>query len=160
MMLSNSHVGSKNSYAWAGGTFFSSCAIVSVFWFWCEIVFGVTYLLTVQYYCDIVSVFWFRWEIVFGVTYYTYLEYNTDVQLCQFFGCGEKLFYSNLGIGIRSSPPKGTVPKIPTKIPTTGSSRQILQKLSSCQIVKTGFPLKGPVPKIPTKIPTTKCRCR
>jgi hypothetical protein len=71
-------------YAWAGGTFFSSCAVVSVsvlagkwFWFyillmyleyhtvvvlcyfflfWREIVFG-TYVLSVQYSCAVVSVF-------------------------------------------------------------------------------------------------------
>ncbi len=79
-------------FAWAGGTFFSSCAVVSVFgsggkqvlvvhtamyleyhivvvlcwffWFWREIVFGVTYKLIVQSYvlsvqcsCAVVSVF-------------------------------------------------------------------------------------------------------
>ncbi len=43
---------------------FSSCAVVSVFWFWREIVFGVTYLLTVQYSCGVVAVFWFWREIV------------------------------------------------------------------------------------------------
>ncbi len=49
---------------------FSSCAVVSVFWFWWEIGFGVhTYVLRVQYSCGILLVFWFWWEIVFGVTY-------------------------------------------------------------------------------------------
>ncbi len=48
---------------------FSSCAVVSVFWFWQEIVFDVTYILRVQYSCAIVLVFWFWREIVFGVTY-------------------------------------------------------------------------------------------
>ncbi len=55
---------------------FSSCAaVVSVFWFWREIDFGVTYILRVQYSCGVVLVFWFWQEIVFCVTYYTYLEY-------------------------------------------------------------------------------------
>ena len=34
------------------------------FWFWREIVFGVTYVLSVQYSCAVVSVFWLWWEIV------------------------------------------------------------------------------------------------
>jgi hypothetical protein len=34
------------------------------FWFWREIVFGVTYILSVQYTCAVVSVFWLWWEIV------------------------------------------------------------------------------------------------
>jgi hypothetical protein len=53
--------------------FFSSYAVVSIFWFWQEIGFGVTYLRTlsiVQYSCGIVLIFWFWWEIVFGVTYH------------------------------------------------------------------------------------------
>jgi hypothetical protein len=37
---------------------------VLVFWFWREIVFGVTYVLSVQYSCAVVSVFWLWWEIV------------------------------------------------------------------------------------------------
>jgi hypothetical protein len=37
---------------------------VLVFWFWQEIVFGVTYVLIVQYSCAVVSVFWLRQEIV------------------------------------------------------------------------------------------------
>jgi hypothetical protein len=52
----------------AGGTFFI-CAVVSVFGFWQEIGFGVTYYESrVQYSCGIVLVFWFWQEIVFGVT--------------------------------------------------------------------------------------------
>jgi hypothetical protein len=34
-----------------------SCGIVLVFWFWQEIVFGVMYLLSVQYSCVVESVF-------------------------------------------------------------------------------------------------------
>ncbi len=34
------------------------------FWFWWEIVFGVTYVLSVQYSCAVVSVFWLWQEIV------------------------------------------------------------------------------------------------
>jgi hypothetical protein len=34
------------------------------FWFWQEIVFGITYVLSVQYTCAVVSVFWLWWEIV------------------------------------------------------------------------------------------------
>jgi hypothetical protein len=61
---------------------------VSVFRFWREIDFGITYVLRVQYSCGVVLVFWFWQEIVFGVTYI--LKYNTVVQLCQFFGSGGK----------------------------------------------------------------------
>jgi hypothetical protein len=80
--------------AWAGGTFFPvvllcqflglavnwfwfyllctyvlrvqySCGVVVlVFWFWREIVFGVTDVLSVQYSCGVVSVFWLWQEIV------------------------------------------------------------------------------------------------
>jgi hypothetical protein len=67
-----------------------------------------------------------------------YLEYNTDVRLCQFFGCSGNQLYNYVGIGIRMSPPKGTVPKIPTKIPTTRSSRQILQKQVPAKSSKLG----------------------
>ncbi len=35
-----------------------------VFWFWWEIVFGVTYALSVQYICAVASVFWLWREIV------------------------------------------------------------------------------------------------
>ncbi len=34
-----------------------SCSVVLVFWFWREIVFGVTHVLSVQYSCAVVSVF-------------------------------------------------------------------------------------------------------
>ncbi len=49
--------------------FFKLCCCVSVFWFWREIGFGVTYLLRVQYSCGVVLVFWFWREIVFGFAY-------------------------------------------------------------------------------------------
>ena len=35
-----------------------------VFWFWQEIVVGVTYVLSVQYSCAVVSVFWLWQKIV------------------------------------------------------------------------------------------------
>jgi hypothetical protein len=35
-----------------------SCGVVLDFWFWQEIVFGDTYVLSVQYSCGVVSVFW------------------------------------------------------------------------------------------------------
>ncbi len=41
-----------------------SCGVVLVFWFWWEMVFGVTYILSVQYSCAVVSVFWLWREIV------------------------------------------------------------------------------------------------
>jgi hypothetical protein len=34
-----------------------SCGVVLVFWFWKEIFFGVTYILSVQNICVVVSVF-------------------------------------------------------------------------------------------------------
>jgi hypothetical protein len=37
-----------------------------------------TYVLRVQYSCGIVLVFWFWGEIVFGVTYYTYLVFSVQ----------------------------------------------------------------------------------
>ncbi len=40
-----------------------SCSVVLVFWFWWEIVFGVTYVLSVEYSCAVVSVFWLWQEI-------------------------------------------------------------------------------------------------
>jgi hypothetical protein len=69
-------------FAWAGGTFFLVVLLCCVsFWFWremqelalhyfsvdCfgierEIVFGVTYVLSVQYSCTVVSVILLRWE--------------------------------------------------------------------------------------------------
>ncbi len=80
---------------------FSSCAVVSVFWLWCEIVLGVTYLpyqLCHCVFCLVAagisfglhrSVFWLWRDIVFGVTY---LSTIPVVPLCQFFGCGGKQF--------------------------------------------------------------------
>jgi hypothetical protein len=69
--------------------FFSSCAVVSVFGSGGKWVLVLnTYVLRVQYSCGIVLVFWFWRDIVFGVT--TYLVYNTVVRLCQFIGCGGK----------------------------------------------------------------------
>ncbi len=44
--------------------FLQSCSVVLVFWFWQEIVFGVTYVFSVQYSCALVSVFWWWREIV------------------------------------------------------------------------------------------------
>ena len=41
-----------------------SCGVVLVFWFWQEIVVGVTYVLSVQYTCAVVSVIWLWREIV------------------------------------------------------------------------------------------------
>ncbi len=79
--------------------FFSSCAVVSVFCFWQEIVLGVTYL-PYQLCCCVFflvavensfglhrSDFWLWREIVLGVTY---LPTIPVVPLCQFFGCGGK----------------------------------------------------------------------
>jgi hypothetical protein len=37
--------------------------LCNFFWFWREIVFGVTYVLSLQYSCAVVSVFWLWWEI-------------------------------------------------------------------------------------------------
>jgi hypothetical protein len=80
--------------------FFSSCAVVSVFWLWREIVLGVTYLPYQLWCCVIISVavgnsfglhrlvFWLWREVVLGVTYY--LSTIPVVPLCQFFGCGRK----------------------------------------------------------------------
>jgi hypothetical protein len=61
---------------------FSSCAVVSVFWLWREIVLGITYL-PYQLWCCVIflvatghsfglhrSVFWLWRKIVLGVTYY------------------------------------------------------------------------------------------
>jgi hypothetical protein len=39
--------------------FFQLCCCGSVFWFWQEIGFGVTYVLRVQYSSGVVLVFWF-----------------------------------------------------------------------------------------------------
>ncbi len=62
--------------------FFQLCCCVSVFWFWWEISFGVTYVHRVQYSCGVRLVFWFWREIV--LVLHTYVVYNTVVRLCQF----------------------------------------------------------------------------
>jgi hypothetical protein len=80
---------------------FSSCAVVSVFWLWREIVLGVTYLPYQLCRCMIFlvaagnsfgglhrSVFWLWQEIVLGVTYLSTIP--SFVPLSQFFGCGGK----------------------------------------------------------------------
>jgi hypothetical protein len=59
--------------------FVSSCAVVSVFWFWREIGFDVTYVLTVQYSCGVVLVFRLSWEIIFGVIYVFRAQYSCAV---------------------------------------------------------------------------------
>ncbi len=59
--------------------FFQLCCCVSVFWFWREIGFGVTYILRVQYICGIVLVIWFWWEIVFGFAYVLSIQYSCAV---------------------------------------------------------------------------------
>jgi hypothetical protein len=59
--------------------FFQLCCCASVFWFWCEIGFGVTYVLRVQYSCGVVLVFWFWWEIVFGFAYALSVQYSCAV---------------------------------------------------------------------------------
>jgi hypothetical protein len=66
--------------AWAGGTFFSSCAVVSVFGSGRKQVLVLhSYVLWVQYSCGVVLVFWFWWEIVFGVTYILSVQYSCAV---------------------------------------------------------------------------------
>ncbi len=86
--------GTYTCCAWAGGTFFivvllcqflvlagnrfwfyiltyleyNTVVAVLVFWFWQEIVFGVTYVLSVQYSCAVVSVFWLWQEIALKMT--------------------------------------------------------------------------------------------
>jgi hypothetical protein len=73
--------------------FFSSCAVVSVFWLWRKIILGVTYLPYHLWRCVFFlvvvgnsfglhrSVFWLWREIVLGVTY---LPTIPVVPLCQF----------------------------------------------------------------------------
>ncbi len=70
---------------------FSSCAVVSVFWFlagnrfWC-------YLLTYLEYKTVVALcqFFGSGNKQYLVLQHTYLVYNTLVRLCQLFGCGGK----------------------------------------------------------------------
>ncbi len=59
--------------------FFHLCCYVSVFWFWQEIGFDVSYVLRVQYSCGIVLVFWFWQEIVFGFAYVLNVQYSCAV---------------------------------------------------------------------------------
>ncbi len=59
--------------------FFSSCVVVSVFGFWQEIGFGLTYVSRLQYSCGVVLVFWFWQEIVFGITYVLTVQYTCAV---------------------------------------------------------------------------------
>ncbi len=68
---------------------------VKFFWFWREIVFGVSYIWyllydTVVRLCQffVLAGNWFRFYILI------YLEYNTIVVLCCFFGPGRKQFLS------------------------------------------------------------------
>jgi hypothetical protein len=42
---------------------YNTVGVVLVFWFWREKVFGVMYVISVQYSCAVVSVFWLWWEI-------------------------------------------------------------------------------------------------
>ncbi len=79
--------------------FFSSCAVMSVFWLWWEIVLGVTYLPYQLCRCVFFfvtagnsfelhrSVFWLWQEIVLVVTY---LSTIPVLLLCQFFCYGGK----------------------------------------------------------------------
>jgi hypothetical protein len=79
--------------------FFCSCAVVSIFWLWRELVLGVTYLPYQLCRCVFFlvaagnsfglhrSVFWLWREIVLGVTYLLTIPV---VPKCQFFGCGRK----------------------------------------------------------------------
>ncbi len=73
----------RNKYTcctWAGGTLFSSCAVVSVFGSGGKQVLVLhAYVLRVQYSCGVVLVFWFQWEIVFGVTYVLIVQYSCAV---------------------------------------------------------------------------------
>ncbi len=65
-------------FKWAGGTFFPVVLLCRVsFWFWLEIGFGLhTHVLRVQYSCGVVLVFWLRREIVFGITYILSVQYS------------------------------------------------------------------------------------
>ncbi len=64
---------------------FSSCAVVvSVFQFWHEICFGITYVLREQYSCGVVLVFLVLAGNSFWCYIGTYSRYNAVVRLCQF----------------------------------------------------------------------------
>ena len=67
-----------------------SCAVVSVFGSGGKTVSVLhTYVLRVQYNCGVVLVFWFWWEIVLGVTYVLSVQYSCAV--VSFFCCGGKI---------------------------------------------------------------------
>ncbi len=70
--------------------FFQLCCCVSVFWFWQEIGFSVTYLLRVQYSCGVVLVFRFWGEIVFGFAYVLSVQYSCEV-VSVFWLCRERV---------------------------------------------------------------------
>ncbi len=74
--------------------FFQLCCCVSVFWFWQEIGFGVTYVLRVQCSCGVVLVIWFWQEIVFGFAYVLSVQYSCAV--VSVFYCGGKEFSRDL----------------------------------------------------------------
>ncbi len=77
----------------------SSCAVVSVFFFWWEIGFGFTYyyVLRVSYSCGVVLVFWFWRKIVFGVTYILRVQYHFFVVagnlILYEFSCSIRIFF-------------------------------------------------------------------
>ena len=68
-------------FAWAGGTFFPVVLLCCVsVWFWQEIGYGLhTHVLRVQYSCGVVLVFWLQQEIVFGVMYILSVQYLSVV---------------------------------------------------------------------------------
>ncbi len=59
------------------------------FWFWQEIGLGLhTHVLRVKYSCGVVLVIWLRQEIVFGVMYILSVQYSCAV--VSDFGCSGK----------------------------------------------------------------------
>ncbi len=110
-------------YKWAGGTFFpvvllcqffvlagnrfwfyillmyleyhTVVVLCLFFWFWWEIVFGVTYVLSVQYSCAVVSVFCCVGKINFVQIFLL----NPNFLLVH--SCSIQIFFSYIGIGIR-----------------------------------------------------------
>jgi hypothetical protein len=69
-------------FAWAGGTFFPVVLLCCVsVWFWREKGFDLQMhvLLRVQYSCGGVLVIWFWWEIDFGVTHIISIQYSCAV---------------------------------------------------------------------------------
>ncbi len=56
------------------------------------LVLHTIYVLRVQYSYGVVLVFWFWREIVFGVTYILSVMYKTAMRLCQCICCGGKSF--------------------------------------------------------------------